>query len=219
MTFAALLFDFDGLILDTETPEYHAWREIYSAHGHELELELWAQAIGTHGGFDPVAELMRRTDGHVHDDVLDGAIQRAQARLDAELLRPGVESLWEQADEAGIPRAVVTSSTTDWVTDNLGRFHMHEGWAAIVSANGDAERAKPRPTLYLEACDLLEVPPAEAVVIEDSPNGVAAARAAGIPVIAVPNEVTASLDLSAADVTVETLQGLTLADLGDLLSA
>ena len=216
MELEALLFDFDGLILDTETPEYEAWRDIYKAHGHELELELWATGVGTHGAFDPVGELMTRTNGHIHEDILDGAIRQAQARLDAEDLRPGVESLWNQADEAGIPRAVVSSADTAWVTDNLGRFGMHEGWAAITTAEGSADRAKPNPTLYLEVCAALGTEPADALAIEDSPNGIAAARAAGVPVVAVPNRVTAQLDLSGANAVVETLEGLTLSDLTDL---
>ena len=72
----AFVFDFDGLIVDTETPEYTVWRETFEAHGHELPVETWAACIGTIGGFDPVAELKRLTDNHIHEDVLDRMISR-----------------------------------------------------------------------------------------------------------------------------------------------
>jgi beta-phosphoglucomutase-like phosphatase (HAD superfamily) len=107
----------------------------------------------------------------------------------------------------------VSSSTNAWVAGHLERLDTVDAWACIVCANGDAARAKPRPTLYLEALDTLGVAPEAAIAFEDSPNGVTAARAAGIFCVAVPNSVTAQLDLSAADLLVESLEAVPLGDL------
>ena len=82
-----------------------------------------------------------------------------------------------------------------------------------MCADGDASRAKPRPTLYLEALDALGVSPENAIAFEDSPNGIDAARAARIFCVAVPNAVTAQLDLSHADLVVGSLEDLPLVEL------
>jgi len=212
----ALLFDFDGLIVDTETPEYTVWREAYEAHGHELTVDVWAAGIGTLDGFDPVAELQRLTDGHIHDEILERMIARSGALLDIEGLRPGIAELCAEADATGIPRAIVSSSDQEWIGENLGRLGAADGWAAIICAEGNADRAKPRPTMYLEVLELLGVPADDALALEDSPNGIAAAQAAGIRCIAVPNPVTRALDLSAANVVLGSLSGVALGTLKGL---
>jgi beta-phosphoglucomutase-like phosphatase (HAD superfamily) len=195
----ALVFDFDGLIVDTETPEYTVWSEAYEAHGHDLTIETWSQAIGTINGFDAVADLQQRTDGELNREVIDRMILRSQALLDAEGLRPGIPELFAAADAAGIPRAIASSSPLEWVTDNLGRLGVDQGWRFILTADGDVDRAKPNPVLYQEAVAAFGFLPDEVVAFEDSPNGVKAARAAGVVCIAVPNTITANLDLSGAD--------------------
>ncbi|MEX0990989.1 MAG: HAD-IA family hydrolase [Actinomycetota bacterium] len=210
MDVKALLFDFDGLIVDTETPEFTVWRETYEAHGHSLPIHTWAACIGTIGGFDPVADLQRLTDGHIHDEILERMVARSGALLDAEGLRPGIAALLAEADAAGIPRAIVSSSDQEWIGQNLGRLGAADGWAAIICAEGNVARAKPRPTMYLEALGVLGVAAQDALAFEDSPNGIAAAQAAGIRCIAVPNSVTVSLDLGSADHVLPTLDGFSL---------
>lgn len=202
----ALVFDFDGLIVDTETPEYTVWRETYEAHGHDLTLETWAQAIGTIDGFDAVADLQGRVDGgELNMEVIDRMILRSQALLDAEGLRPGISGLIAAADAAAIPRAIASSSPLEWVTDNLGRLGVEKGWGFILTADGDVDRAKPNPVLYQEAVAAFGFLPDEVVAFEDSPNGIAAARAAGLVCIAVPNAITVHLDLSEADHLISSL--------------
>jgi beta-phosphoglucomutase-like phosphatase (HAD superfamily) len=107
----------------------------------------------------------------------------------------------------------VSSSSQDWVHRHLGRLERAEHFDLIVTADGDADRAKPAPTLYLEALDRLGLHAEEAVAFEDSPNGIAAAKAAGIFTVAVPNGVTAALGLDAADVLVPSLAELPFAHL------
>lgn len=200
----ALLFDFDGLLLDTEGPSYRAWTEVYARHGHDLPLETWSAAIGTIGGFDPLAHLEGL--GVVLDDETVEARRRRDLDLcDLEELRPGVTELLDDAERRGLACALVSSSSEVWIERHLAHRELLDRFEALVCANGDAERAKPRPTLYLEALDRLGVPAGEAAAFEDSPNGIAAAKAAAIFCVAVPNEVTGALDLSAADLVVESL--------------
>jgi HAD superfamily hydrolase (TIGR01509 family) len=205
----ALLFDFDGLLLDTESTEFRAWSEVYERHGHVLEPALWANAIGTIGGFDPVAHLA--TLGVALD--ADAVVAQHLRNLDLcalELLRPGVAELLDEADRRSIATAVVSSSSRGWIVSHLETRGLLERFAELVTADGDPDRAKPRPTLYLEALERLGVRAGEAIAFEDSPNGIAAATSAGIYCVAVPNAITSALDLSRANLIVDSLDEIDL---------
>ena len=206
----ALLFDFDGLLLDTEGAELRSWTELYDLHGHEFPLERWHGNIGTlEGGFDPFDHL---TELGVAVDP-DERHDRDLALCDLEELRPGVAELLDEAERRALKTAIVSSSSDEWVERHLRHRDLLDRFDAIVTANGNAARSKPRPTLYLEALRRLGVPAEEAVAFEDSPNGVAAAKAAGILCVAVPNAITGALDLSAADLVVASLADVDLDDL------
>jgi HAD superfamily hydrolase (TIGR01509 family) len=206
----ALLFDFDGLLIDTEGPSYRSWAELYEQHGHELTLDAWSAAIGTIGGFDPEADLSGR--GVVLEDhQLESRRRRDMELCDLEEMRPGVVELLDEAERLGLHVAIVSSASNWWIEHHLGSRELLDRFELLVCANGDAPRAKPRPTLYLEALDLLGVAADEAIAFEDSLNGVAAAKAAGIYTVAVPNEVTSALDFSAADRVVGSLLEIDLA--------
>jgi HAD superfamily hydrolase (TIGR01509 family) len=213
-----LLFDFDGLIVDTETTSYATWQEVFRAHGQELPLERWTDAIGTIGGFDPLAYL----------EELSGPVERVEARArqlehelslaDVEELRPGVLAYLEGARSRGLATAIVSSSSRSWIDRHLGRLERLEHFDAIITADGERSRAKPSPTLYLEALASLGLDPLEAIAFEDSPNGVHAAKAARLFCVAVPNAVTAALGLGEADLVVASLEKLPLDDLLALAS-
>ena len=139
--------------------------------------------------------------------------------LEAEELRPGIAEYLEAAERLGLKRAIVSSASRKWIDQHLARLEREIGWDAIVTADHDAERAKPRPTLYLEALDELGVSAEEAVAFEDSPNGASAAKAAGIYVVGIPNEVTKDLGLGeTADLVVDSLADLPPDELLSLLS-
>lgn len=210
----ALLFDFDGLIVDTETPSLASWQEVYREHGRELPLERWATIIGTTAaGFDPLDYL----------EELHGAIDRVAVKsrryehelrlLEIEGLRPGILEYLEGAERIGLKTAIVSSSSRQWVDRHLARLERAEHFDEIVTADHDPERGKPSPRLYLEALELLGVSAREAIAFEDSPNGVKAAKAARIYTVAIPNGVTAALGLDEADLVVESLADLPLRDL------
>ena len=207
MTIRGLLFDFDGLLVDTETPSRLVWEELYREHGHELPHDRWATLIGTIGApFDPFGHLEELVGRSLDEQALT---TRRRAReyelIDLEELRPGVEEYFADAERLGLRTAVVSSSDDDWIARHLGRLGHLEGLDTVVAANGDTARAKPRPDLYLEALDRLRLEPHEGIAFEDSPNGVTAAKAAGLLCVAVPNPMTATLALDDADLVVESL--------------
>ncbi len=210
-TIRALLFDFDGLLVDTESPAYEAWAGVYREHGHELPLDRWSAAVGTIDGFSPFDDLEGLLGQPLDRGAVDARRRAAEfAQTDRAELRAGIADYLEEAARLGLARAIVSSSGDDWIQRHLERLGLLEGWGCIVVANGDANRAKPRPTLYLEALEHLRVGAAEAIAFEDSPNGIAAAKAAGIYCVAVPNPITNSLDLARADRVVASLGELPL---------
>lgn len=210
-----LLFDFDGLLLDTETPSRRAFEDLYRDHGHELPHDRWSTVIGTIGAeFEPYAHLEELVGAQLDRELLDARRRaREDELMDLEDLRPGIEEYLAEADRRGLARAIVSSSSRDWVDRHLGRLGHANGWSAIVTADGNTERAKPRPTLYLEALNEIGVTAAEAIAFEDSPNGVRAAKAAGVFCVAIPNPATQTLALDDADLVLDSLADLPLPDL------
>jgi HAD superfamily hydrolase (TIGR01509 family) len=210
----AFLFDFDGLIIDTEVPSRAGWQHVYHELGHELPPEKWALKVGTVGGWDPMAYLEELVGGPLDRElVMERRRAHEFALIDAEELLPGIAEYLAEAERRRIKRAIVSSSSRSWIDTHLARLEREVGWDAIVTADHDEARAKPRPDLYLEALELLGVAAAEAVAFEDSPNGVRAAQAAGIFCVAIPNEVTRDLGLEHADLVLGSLADLPPADL------
>ncbi|HEY6069030.1 MAG TPA: HAD family phosphatase [Gaiellaceae bacterium] len=215
MAIRGLLFDFDGLLVDTESPSRLAFEELYREHGHELPLDRWATLIGTIGApFDPVGHLEELVGRPLdRDQIARERREREHGLADLEDLRPGVEEYFSEAERLGLKTAVVSSSDTAWIERHLGRLGRLERLDAIVAANGDTGRAKPRPDLYVEALERLGLEPAEAIAFEDSPNGIRAAKAAGVACVAVPGPTTATLALDEADLVLESLADVPLAEL------
>ena len=215
MAIRGLLFDFDGLLVDTETPSRLAYEELYREHGHELPLDQWATLVGTIGApFDPDAHLEELVGRPLDREQISKRLRAREHELcDLEDLRPGVEAYFEEAERLGLSTAVVSSSNSDWIARHLGRLGRLEGLDAVVAANGDTQRAKPRPDLYLEALELLGLEPREALAFEDSLNGVRAAKAAGLACVAVPNPITATFALDEADLVVDSLDDIPLSEL------
>jgi len=206
----AFLFDFDGLLLDTETASRAGWQWLYREQGHELPLDKWALMVGTVNGWDPWAHLEELVGEPLDRETLN---ERRYAHelslLETEELRPGILDYLAAAERHGLKRAIVSSASRAWIDMHLERLERAVGWDTIVTADHDAERAKPRPTLYLEALAELGVDADEAIAFEDSPNGAKAARAAGIYVVGIPNAVTRDLGLAdAADTVVDSLAEL-----------
>ncbi len=214
----ALIFDFDGLILDTEAPIYRSWQEVYDAHGVALPFELWAKTVGSSNqAFHPQRHLEERIGRPLPQDVIDRQIARRAELVLAQPLLPGVAELVGAARAHGMRLGVASSSSRDWVDGHLQRLGILDCFDCRRSRD-DVENVKPEPDLYLAVLDCLGLPAAEAVAIEDSPNGIVAASRAGLRCIAVPNPITAGLDLSQADLVLGSLAELTLSELLERLS-
>lgn len=215
MAIRGLLFDFDGLLVDTESPSRLAFEELYREHGHELPHDRWATVIGTLGAeFEPYTHLEELVGSPLDREALDTRRRAREDELcDLEDLRPGIEDYRAEAERLGLATAIVSSSSRAWIDRHLGRLERMNGWDAIVTADGDPERAKPRPILYLEALAALRLEPDEAIAFEDSPNGVLAAKAAGVACVAIPNPATSTLALDEADLVLESLAEVPLSEL------
>jgi HAD superfamily hydrolase (TIGR01509 family) len=210
---AALVFDFDGLICDTESTEYEAVRRVYRDHGLHLALEDWLPSVG-HVAADWVADL-EAVAGRPLDRA---ALQAARRSHASELLAaleplPGVLALLDAARAAGVPCGVASNADADWVEGHLERLGVADRFGVVVSVDR-VDRPKPDPDPYLVAVAALGATPADSVALEDSATGLAAARAAGLFTVAVPGPMSAHHDLSSADVVVASLGDVTLADLG-----
>ncbi len=209
----AIVFDFDGLILDTEEPVYRSWLEVYEAHGEDLPFERWVQIVGsTTAGFHPQHHLEERLGRPLPQEVLDRRVGRRTEMILANALLPGVVQQIDAARARSMRLGVASSSTGDWVRGHLARLGILESFDCL-RCRDDVAKAKPEPDLYIAVLECLGVPAAEAFAIEDSPNGVTAAKRAGLRCVAIPNKITASLDLSHADVVLGSLADVTLGEL------
>ena len=211
---AALIFDFDGTLLPTEHFLFEKWRIFFAEHGFEVTREIWQQGIGRvgySGEFDPwrkAEELGLGPEERLHE-----ALRPIEDRLLAEMRpNPGVETLMAAAAGAGLPLGVASSSNTDWVSRFLDRFGWADRFASIRTR--DHGPGKPSPALYRMVLEDLGACPDASWAIEDSGPGVASAKAAGLRVVAVPHDLTALHDVSAADRIVDSLEHVSLESLG-----
>lgn len=184
----AVIFDFDGTILDTETTEFRHWQALYRTHGQELHLPDWQRGIGTWGGFDPWAALPDHVQAN-REEVHTHMRQALHADIAAQDLRPGVREVLEAVKGAGLKLGLATSSDHAWVSRWLEQHDLLPLFDALATRD-DVRRVKPDPELYLLAAERLDVPATACLAVEDSLNGATAAVAAGMHVIVVPNDVT-----------------------------
>jgi len=206
-TLEALIFDFDGLILDTETPEFDVLNEIYAEYDVELSIEKWGQIIGGSAAndFDPVSDLEHLLGVSIsRQPLLDRWRAEADARIATNPVLPGVLDLLNEARSRGLKLAVASSSPHVWVDTHLTRLGLFEYFAHTICSD-DVTLTKPSPELFLLALSKLNVRADRAVIFEDSPNGVKAANAAGIPVVAVPNPITSQLTFENETLRLESL--------------
>jgi len=209
-----LIFDFDGLILDTEVPEFDAWQQIFKSHGGILEFEKWASIVGTSPeSFDVISDLERQIGKKVNRGELKAIhFSTAMAEIEKKGPLPGVTRYLEDAHKMGIKVGLASSSNREWVHSHLSRLHLMEYFNCIcVSEN--VQKVKPEPELYLLAMKKLGLEPKESIAFEDSPNGIQAAKNAGMICVAVPNAFTRNLNLSRADFIFDSLEEINLGDL------
>lgn len=219
MKIKALLFDFDGLILDTETCEFRVWQSIYREHGHEMLPETWGQVIGGYGvsNFDGAVHLAELIgDGVSARDLHARYRSESDALILQQPVLPGVVDYLDDARRLGLHLAIASSSPHSWVDTHLARLGLADRFDHIICRDDvPPGRSKPHPDLYLKALDVVGVDAEEAIVFEDSPHGVNAARAAGIYVVAIPNPITSLLNIENPDLSLSSLADMPLLDLLD----
>lgn len=214
---SAVIFDFDGLMVDTESSALRWWEELYASYGVELPMDQWRTMVGTWDAkWDPRTYLDEQVGRKLDWDTIPwNRTTRDEVRT--EPLLPGVAGLIEDALAARVRLAIASSSGYDWVHRNLDRLgvaHHFEVW----TTRNDVPRTKPDPALFTLALERLGIPPQEAFALEDSVHGVESAKAAGLKVVAVPGPLMVDEDFSAADLRLDTLEGQTLASLAEQLA-
>lgn len=216
----ALIFDFDGLVVDTETPHYESWQQLYQEHGHDLSLETYVQCVGsTIQRFDPIQHLEELVGTALEPTDLQA---EHRARVDTALAErdtlPGVRERIAEASEVGLKLAIASSSSSDWIDPWLARLELTE-YFHVVRTRDHVSEAKPSPELFVTAASMLEVEPEEALVFEDSHNGLQAALAASIPCVVIPNQITKHSDFSGAHLALESMAEASLAEILERTSA
>lgn len=202
----AVVFDFDGLILDTEGAVYEAWAEVYRNHGLELSLDFWKGIIGFGSTrFDPIADLETRLGRRLDAETLLAGRRASERRLlEGMGPMPGVVAWRRDARRLGMSLGVASGSSRGWVTGHLANLGLG-GWDCIRCCT-DVTRPKPDPEVYLAVTECLGCPPEEAIALEDSNPGLRAAKAAGLRCVAVPGPLTSGHDLSLADLVLPSLE-------------
>jgi beta-phosphoglucomutase-like phosphatase (HAD superfamily) len=201
---AAIVFDFDGTIADTEWPIYEVAREAFQAHGLDFALEEWVKGIGLADN-KSLPELLEDALGEPPDpDVIKAAVDRRTTWNDQMVVFPGVAEVIAAANACDVPLAVASSSPTSWVEPHLERLELKHHFVSIRTRD-HVDRGKPAPDLFLAAAAALGIDPAAAVAIEDSRHGCSSAKAAGMTCVVVPNRITTLDPPSDADLMLATL--------------
>jgi HAD superfamily hydrolase (TIGR01509 family) len=213
MPLDAIVFDFDGLILDTELAEYTTVRAEFEAHGVELRLEDWMAIVGRVDHIHWLDWLEQAVGEPIEREVVRARRIAAHHEmiLACEVL-PGVVDLLDQAAERNIPAGVASSSPRSWVVGHLERLGLLDRFMTIRTRD-DVERPKPAPDLFLAAAAALGAEPAATVAFEDSTHGARAAVDAGLFCVVAPNEVTRGQDHGHAHLVVGSLAEVDLDDL------
>jgi len=199
LTPQAVLFDFDGIILDTEWPIYESYLPHYREHGQELPLSTYVQCIGSDfQQWSPETHLEDLTGASFDWPTIN---KKRQVWIREQLADypplPGIREAVEHCRDLGLKTSVVSSSTHHWVDGWLAKLSLRPLFDLTI-CRGDAPRIKPAPDLFLEAARQLKMAPADCLVIEDSANGLEAAGLAGMPTYIIPNRITVVSDFASA---------------------
>ncbi len=216
---ASVLFDFDGVVLDSETPEFESHRRVFARCGAELTVEEWCEGIGVWNEAHEErwhARLCERSTHAPDWPAFDAERRRHFRALISREPMPGVAALLDALDAAGVPAAIASTAPARWVHEAAERIGLRRRFQAIVTGD-DVARRKPAPDVYVEALRRLKADAAASIAIEDSCPGIASAKGAGLTVVAVPHWLTARHDLSAADLRVASATALTVGRLEELL--
>ncbi len=217
---SALIFDFDGLLCDTEGALVLSAREVFASYSAPFPFDRWLTVIGTSSSEDFwVPWLVELSDQTIDPKRVLLEFREHNRDLVARLApNPGVVAMLDHGDVGNLGLAIASSSPTSWVEPLAKQLGIHERFATIVCRE-HAPRAKPAPDLYFEAAHRLGVPPNRCVAFEDSHNGSLAAVRAQMHCVAVPSETTETQDFGHVTARVSSLAEIRdLEHLHDLIS-
>lgn len=212
--FKAIVFDFDGLILDTETTDYESWRAMYRAHGVELPLSMWLPIVGDATQDFKIEQYLVELTG---EEIDRAELRKRQRALHLEMLQdaapmPGVEDYIHTAKRLSIRLGIASGSRRSWVVGRLNRLGLAHHFDTVVCRD-DVGRAKPDPAAYIAAVANLGASADQALALEDSPTGVKAAKDAGLFCVAVPGPMTKNLSFPEANMRLDSLAEMPLQEL------
>ena len=206
----ALVFDFDGLILDTETPLIDAYGVVHEAHQVPFDRAVFVRSVGhADYAFDPWHGFSPHADRAALE------IQRREANrrmIEAQPILPGVVALLDAGRAAGLKIGLASNSQHDWCEPHLARIGLLDRFD-FLACREDAPSPKPEPDLYRLVLQRFGLRGHEAIAFEDSHTGSMAAKRANLWVVAVPNESTAHHDFKHVDLRVRSLAEVKLEDL------
>jgi HAD superfamily hydrolase (TIGR01509 family) len=210
----AIVFDFDGLILETERPQYEAWRDVYTSLDRELPIQAWLDVMGKPVQIDLFPRRLAVELGRDLDiDALIAQYREVVAeKLAAQPIQTGVQRVIEDARALGLKLAVASGSTHRWVDGHLARLGLAQ-YFDHTTCSEDTDQHKPDPDPYLHACRALGVPAESALALEDSALGITSAKAAGLFAVAVPTEMTRYQCFDHADLLLDSLEGVALGEI------
>lgn len=208
----ALLFDFDGLLMDTETPEVRIWEEIYARHGVDFPLDLWIHSVvgASAANFDAAAHLASVTGQDLDLPALRQYARTTRLEIQSQLpALPGADAILAAARSLNLRLAIASSSPHWWVDGYLRQLKIASFFEFVICRE-DVVNVKPAPDLYLKAIESVQFPAEECLAFEDSPNGVLAAQRAGLRVVGVPNAITSQAGRLPADLVLSSLDEIPL---------
>lgn len=212
-----IIWDFDGTIVDTETPQYQAWDQVFREHGTHLDPELWSQLVGTVTDLDLFEVLQQRMGQLKRASVVRRLGQLLDVGLRGAPLRAGVENLMREAQRVGMKQAIASSSGRGWIREYIVRHGLDQYLETIASAD-DVDCVKPDPAVYRVALQKLGLHARDCIAVEDSPHGASAAIAAQLVCVVVANPSTIALTFPVGVHRCQSLQNVSLMDLQHLVS-
>ncbi|MET3696445.1 putative hydrolase of the HAD superfamily [Bacillus oleivorans] len=205
----AVIFDFDGTIIDTESLWFEVYRDMLLSHfDYSLQIDDFSKVIGTND--DSLIKQLEREIGKKFNPVSFSAITVAEVEKKTKSLslREGVLELIISLQSKGIKLAIASSSSRKWIQSHLEAFELTSYFPVIVSSD-DVARVKPDPELYKKALERLGITAANrAVAVEDSGHGAIASIAAGIQTFVVPNPVTSFIQFPKEVIKFDSFQDL-----------
>lgn len=209
----AIVFDCDGLLIDTETAYYKAFRDVFQQYGVDLPLDVYLNCVGTSfDHFNPYDYLQERVGRSLDIEAVEQEVVRKRDELNAQQsLMPGVEAYLREAKRTGLKIGLASSSSSGWIEEHVGRCGALHYFDTIQTKDKVSE-VKPNPELYLRALHELGVSGEQAIAFEDSAHGLNAAKAAGMHCVIIPNSITSHLTFADYDLRLRSMADMPLTE-------